>query len=64
MLYLVREYCSGCCALFDSTEKAEDFVRKLNDYLFKENGEGLSFSDYSLEKIEINPSFDKWIATN
>ena len=63
MLYLVKEF-GGGCAVFNSMEKAEVFVRKLNDYVFKENGEGLNLNDYSIEKVELNPSFDEWILSN
>ena len=65
MLYLVREYLGGGCSLLDSKEKADNFIKKFNDYCFKEYGEGLNSQEYSLEEIiEINPSFNEWIAND
>ncbi len=59
-VYIVREYYNDSIAVFDSMDKAKNFLKKFNNYLFEEDGEGLREEDFSLIKEELNIGFKEW----
>lgn len=59
-VYIVREYYDDSIAVFDSMDKAISFLKKFNNYLFEETGEGLREEDFSLIKEELNIDFKQW----
>lgn len=63
-VYVVREYYDGNVAVFDSMDKAKNFLKKLNNHLFEETGEGLEKEDYSLNEEELNIDFKQWVEEN
>lgn len=63
-IYIVREYYDDSIAVFDSMDKAKNFLKKLNNYLFEETGEGLKEEDFSLTKEELNIDFEQWEKKN
>lgn len=63
-IYIVREYYDDSVAVFDSIDKAKNFLKKLNNYLFEETGEGLREEDFSLIKEELNIGFEQWKKKN
>ena len=60
-MYVFEDFLSGGIVVFDSEQKAKDFAKKLNDYLFGTVGCGLGSNDYEITKCEVNPIFEKWI---
>ena len=58
MVYVFNDYIEGAIAVFDSEQKAKDFMAKLNNYL----NYTLSSSEYEIKKYEINPTdIKKWL---